>query len=96
MVDGIINRKVGELKVTDATDKPEPQTPVIGQRIVYTDTYGKTCDALVTNVFSRDCVNMVIVNSDESQKDDYGRKIFRVTSCMRKSEMSAHGNFWEV
>ena len=74
----------------------ELKMPVIGGHVVYTDSVGKKHDALVTNVFGLYCINLVYVEDDENQTDGYGRKIARQSSNMRRSENSAHGNFWEL
>jgi hypothetical protein len=71
----------------------------VGKAVTYVDSHGVPRAAIVTNVFNgmnggADGVNVVVVNDDESQKDDYGRKIQRFTSVCHKSAQPAHGNYW--
>lgn len=73
--------------------------PVVGQLVTYHDPHGKAHPALVTNVgydSPTTWLNVVYVNDDETQRDDYGRKLCRATSV---SHHSAHGdkmwgNYW--
>ena len=68
----------------------------IGASVVYVDEYGVEHDALVTNVFSATCVNVVYVSGDETQSDSYGRQIKRETSQVHKSIQTAPGRYWFV
>lgn len=66
----------------------------IGDGVMYVDEFGVERAALVTNVFSSTCVNLVIVSGDESQGDSYGRQIKRETSQVHKSIQTSPGRFW--
>lgn len=70
------------------------QQPEIGARIIYHDPKGREFNALVTVVYSKGCVNAVFVSGDESEQDSYGRQIKRTATCMHKSMVPAHGNYW--
>jgi hypothetical protein len=71
----------------------------VGQMVTYTDEHGNKRPALVTNVGIPDSpttwLNLVIVHTDENQKDDYGRKIERRTSVGVAHE-GWTGNYWEI
>lgn len=66
----------------------------IGDGVVYVDEFGVERAALVTNVFSSTCVNLVVVSGDETQTDSYGRQIKRETSQVHKSIQTSPGRFW--
>jgi hypothetical protein len=66
----------------------------IGDGVAYVDEFGVERAALVTNVFSATCVNLVLVSGDESQGDSYGRQIKRETSQVHKSIQTAPGRYW--
>jgi len=69
----------------------------IGQAVTYVDPRGQDRPAVVTNVFGKDdtpSINVVFVNDDESQSDNYGRKIERATSVPHGDQQKAHGNYW--
>ena len=68
----------------------------IGDVVVYTDEVSVRHNALVTNVWSAMCINLVYMIGDENKTDPYGRQIERRTSCMVKMAGSAPGNFWEA
>lgn len=73
--------------------------PKIGEHIIYVDPRGEDRPAVVTNVFGSDAnasVNVVFVNDDDAQTDNYGRKIERATSVPAKSGQPAHGNYWRA
>lgn len=78
-----------------STQEAGPNMPVVGGSVVYTNPRGKTCVALVTAVWGINCINLVYVAEEENQTDNYGRKIARESSLMRKSSDSAHGQFWD-
>ena len=67
----------------------------IGDVVVYTDEVSVRHNALVTNVWSTTCINLVYMTGDDSKTDTYGRQIERRTSCQVKMATSAPGNFWE-
>ena len=58
------------------------------------DPRGKRFDALITEVWGPQCVNVVYVNDVEGQRDNYGQKLLRSTSVMHGSIQQAHGNYW--
>lgn len=66
----------------------------VGDQIVYHNPVGVPHRALVTAVWTKSFVNVVIVSSDEGKTDVYGRQIERVTSLSHKSAMPVHGNYW--
>lgn len=65
-----------------------------GKSCVYFDPRGKAYDALITEVWGPQCVNVVYVNDIEGQRDSYGQKLLRATSVMHGSIQQAHGNYW--
>jgi hypothetical protein len=68
-----------------------------GQHVIYHDPIGKPRPAVVTNVFGSGetpSINVVFVNDDEKQTDNYGQKIERSTSVPHKNQQFAHGNYW--
>jgi hypothetical protein len=67
--------------------------PELGQLVIWHDSVGKSHHALVTAVWSKTCINVVFVSSDESRKDGYGRQIERQTSVQHKS-IQPHGFYW--
>jgi hypothetical protein len=58
------------------------------------DPRGRAYDALITEVWGPQCVNVVYVNDVEDQRDSYGQKLLRSTSVMHGSIQQAHGNYW--
>lgn len=73
----------------------------VGDHVLLTDEFGADHNALVTATFGwreygqrEDGCNVVIVHSDESREDSYGRQIDRYTSVVHRSEQPADGNFW--
>jgi hypothetical protein len=66
----------------------------IGKACSFFDPRGVRHDALITNVFGSHCVNVIYVNDNEAQTDDYGRKMMRATSVMHGNVQQAHGNYW--
>ncbi len=75
--------------------------PKIGDVVVYHDEKGVGHNALIICVWGhpeeyveKGCLNMVIVNSDPSMDDSYGRQIVRPTSIPHGSRMPVHGNYW--
>lgn len=72
----------------------------IGKRVFYSDPHGKIHDALITYCFSVNAegepmtVNVVYVTDDTESTDQYGRQIIRKSSCPRKGEHSAWGNWF--
>ncbi|QIG71393.1 hypothetical protein EVB32_279 [Rhizobium phage RHph_TM39] len=65
-----------------------------GTACKYYDTRGKAYDAIITEVWGPQCVNLVYVNDVEGQKDSYGQKLIRSCSVMHGSVQQAHGNYW--
>ena len=68
--------------------------PKIGQAVKYVDEQGNERDALVTAVWSETCINVVLVNDDPAQRDDYSQKLQRETSQVHKSLQTAPGRYW--
>lgn len=67
----------------------------IGKACIFVDPVGKEHDALITNVWGAQCVNVAYVTEDQGE-DSYGRKIWRSTSLMHKTVQQAHGNYWYI
>lgn len=65
-----------------------------GTVVSFFDTRGQRYDALVTEVFGPQCLNLVYVNDVEGQRDNYGQKLIRANSVMHGSLQQAHGYFW--
>jgi hypothetical protein len=65
-----------------------------GKACVYFDPRGRAYDALITEVWGPQCVNIVYVNDNEEQRDSYGQKLLRSTSLMHGSVQQAHGNYF--
>lgn len=65
-----------------------------GKPCVYVDPRGKHYDALITEVWGPQCINLIYVNDVEGQRDSYGQKMLRQTSVMHGSIQQAHGNYW--
>lgn len=65
-----------------------------GKACVFVDPVGKAHDALITEVWGKQCVNVVFVTDEDNQRDDYGQKLVRFTSVMHGSVQQAHGNYW--
>ena len=68
--------------------------PKTGQYVKYVDERGVERDALVTAVWSETCLNLVLVNNDPAQRDDYGQKLERETSQVHISVQTAPGRYW--
>lgn len=66
----------------------------VGQAVKYADERRQVRDALVTAVWSETCVNLVLVNDDAAQRDDYGQKLQRETPQVHKSIQTAPGRYW--
>lgn len=68
-----------------------------GDTVIFTDEFRRDHNALVTDVFSESCINVLFVSADPSKNDSYGRQIERRTSVGRYSEAFKFGNcFREV
>jgi hypothetical protein len=73
---------------------------VIGQAVTYVDSHGVERPAIVTQVWSgmsggADGCNLVVVATDESKTDQYGRQLERYTSVAHQSSNPAPGNYWK-
>lgn len=74
----------------------------IGKVVSYADEYGKFHEALITNCFSLNeagepmTVNLVYVSTEADSTDQYGRQLVRKSSCVRRNEHSAHGNWFKL
>lgn len=65
-----------------------------GKACVFFDPYGHPHDALITEVWGPQCINLVFCNPTEGQRDSYGQKLVRFTSVMHGNLQQAHGNYW--
>lgn len=70
------------------------RTVHVGDVVVYHDPSGKSSNALVTAVWGPTCINVIIVSSDETKQDNYGRQIERQTSMSHASVNMVHGFYW--
>lgn len=69
--------------------------PKVGEHVIHIDPVGVEHDALVTNVFSKQCINLVFVSGDNARQDGYGRQVERCSSHQRlTSDRGARGNSW--
>lgn len=71
--------------------------PRVGQNVLWYDPKGKPHDALITCIHgpgATPSINVVVVNLEEGQRDDYGQKIARETSVVHEDNQSAHGRYW--
>jgi hypothetical protein len=66
----------------------------VGRACVFVDPRGKRYPALITAVHGKQCINLVYVNDADGQKDSYGQKVMRNSSCMHGNVQQAHGNYW--
>jgi hypothetical protein len=67
----------------------------VGSAIVYHDELGNPRNALCTAVHGPSCINLLVVCSDASMTDQYGRQIARVSSCSHvSSNGTAYGRYW--
>jgi hypothetical protein len=63
----------------------------VGDSVVFVDPTRHEHNAVVTAVWSKDCINVVFVSTDENKTDSYGRQIERETSVMRHSDTNCFG-----
>lgn len=62
----------------------------IGSVVTFIDPVRKEHKALVTAVFSQDCINLTYVSDDPNKTDNYGRQLERdKTSMPRKGDWNA-------
>lgn len=66
----------------------------VGDTVIWHDSTGGAHKALVTAVWSPNCINVVFVSDDIARQDTYGRQIERATSCNHKLQMNVHGFYW--
>ena len=67
----------------------------VGESVIFVDQEAVQHIALVTAVWSEQCINVVFVNADASMHDSYGRQIARQTSLMNKDTQGAtYGMYW--
>lgn len=66
----------------------------VGNHVIWHESDGRACDAIVTAVWTPTCINVVIVSPEEAKTDQYGRQIERRTSCTYKSTQQVHGFYW--
>tara|TARA_B100001146_G_C16162243_1_gene426184 strand:- start:1015 stop:1302 length:288 start_codon:yes stop_codon:yes gene_type:complete len=65
-----------------------------GTHCIFVDPRGKEYDALITEVWGPQCINLLYINDHEGQRDSYGQKVLRASSVMHGSMQQAHGNYW--
>lgn len=69
-----------------------------GDHVDYIDQFGRSHNALVTQVWNSGTefpsVNLVFVSNDDSEVDQYGRQIKREASVVHESNQAAHGRYW--
>ena len=70
------------------------RNPKMGEAVVYVDPVGQAHPAIVTQPWSKDCVNVAFVTRDDKRRDPYGQQIERSTSLMHQSVVPVHGNYW--
>jgi len=70
------------------------RTVKVGELVVWHDSLGNAHNALVTAVWTPNCINVVFVSGDETKTDPYGRQIERATSCSYKDQNRVHGFYW--
>ena len=75
-------------------NKPEDGLAIVGEVVLWHNPVGKAHKALVTAVWGKNCINLVVVSSDENKKDDCGRQIERHTSSSYKGVSNVHGFYW--
>jgi hypothetical protein len=68
--------------------------PRVGEVVIWHDPRGLAHNALVTAVWGKTCINLVVVSKDSSRNDDYGRQIERHTSQTHGSTHKVHGLYW--
>lgn len=76
----------------------------IGDAVVFVNPVALRLPALVTNVFEYHApgqepsptptINVVVVSTDEAEKDNYGRQTKRETSVPHQKHSTAHGYYW--
>lgn len=69
--------------------------PEVGQAVKYVDPSGEEHNALVTNSWGENCVNLVYVSGDANKTDQYGRQIERSTSVVEKCIQQAPGQYFQ-
>lgn len=79
-----------QVRIVTAVTREEHRGLVVD----FYDPRGRQYDALITEVWGPQCVNVVYVNDVEGQRDSYGQKLLRATSVMHGSIQQAHGNYW--
>ncbi len=68
----------------------------IGDHVIYVDPKGIQYDALVQQVWSEICINLVHISSNVDEQDSYGRQIKHVTSIQHQSMMpGVPGFYWK-
>ena len=65
-----------------------------GKACIFFDPVGEPHDALITEVWGPQCINVVFCNPKEGQNDNFGQKLVRFTSVMHGNVQQAHGNYW--
>jgi len=75
--------------------------PKVRDHVIFHDSLGVAHDAIITAAWDQDAmieypyVNLVVVSSDETKQDGYGRQIERYTSLGHGAANGAcHGHYW--
>lgn len=63
----------------------------VGDHVIYADESRVEHDALASDVFNPDLINVVYLSGDDSKKDSHGRQIERASSVSRHSASSCFG-----
>lgn len=74
-------------------------TVSLGQHVKWVDPVGKPHDALITAIHGpgdTPSINVVVVNLEQGQTDNYGQKVQRETSVVHQDQQQAHGRYWFV
>jgi hypothetical protein len=66
----------------------------VGDKVVWHNSVGLAHNALVTSVWGLNCINLVVVSSDEAKKDSCGRQIEHHTSSTYGGVQKVHGFYW--
>lgn len=94
LCDDIIRSCSNQLARESGTKVVEKRAAEVGQVVVRHNPVGIAHKALVTAVWSLNCINLVVVSSDEKKQDSCGRQIEHHTSQSHGAEMKVHGNYW--
>lgn len=69
---------------------------IIGDHVIYVDPKGVQHNALVQQVWTETCINLVYVSDNVDEQDSYGRQTKHVTSIQHQTMMAGvPGNYWK-